>query len=296
MPRCTRRLVSIPAVVATLLLAGAADAQQTWNFDQTTTGQAISWTSPTAVNSAAMSYETSYALDLVEVKVKYLFFNLGPFDITDQIPPEVQAGAGSYPGPAPITLVNEHIAYPEPPAAPSVAADLALGLNAGGFGFLDAANVVLGSITLDVPPFGTITAQITSVRIVGSLTIEGSQWLDIGNGLAGTLGEPVLSGDGPLAALTPLSVTVSNALPDTSMALIAGFVEVNLSFKGGTLVPSPDVLITGLPTGPAGSLTLGSTWPAGIPAGFTIYLQGWISDPVGPKGFAATNGLTGTAP
>jgi len=295
MHRSARRPLSL-AVTAALLLAASARAQQTWNFDQTTTGQEIHWTSPTAVNPGAISYDTTYHIDVVEVKVKYLIFNLGPFDITDQIPPEVQTGSGNVPGPAPITLLSQQVAYPEPPAAPSVAADLSLGLNAGGSGFLDADNVVLGSITLDVPPFGTITAQITSVRLKGSLTIEATQWLNIGNGLAGTLGEPVLAGDGPLAANTPMSVTMSNGRPNAMMVLIAGFAEADLPFKGGTLVPSPDVLVPGLPTGPGGTLTLGATWPPGVPAGFAIYLQGWITDPAGPHGFAATNGLTGVAP
>jgi len=284
-----------PLAAVLLLLAGAR-AQQTWTFDETTTGQDIHWTSSTTVNPAAAVYDTSYHLDLVEVKIHYLFFTLGPFDITDQIPPEAQGGSGTFDGPAPLTLFGGQVAYPLPPDPPSVAADIGIGLNASGAGTFDASNVVLGNITLDVAPFGTITAQIVSVHIMGSLSIEATQWQDIGGALAGSLGLPVLTGDGTLTALSPLSLSVANAQPNAGLTLIAGFFDTELPFKGGTLVPSPDVVVLGLSTGPTGSLTLGTTWPAGVPAGFHVYVQGWISDPAGPKGFAATNGLSGTAP
>ncbi|HEX5011892.1 MAG TPA: hypothetical protein VFY71_15975, partial [Planctomycetota bacterium] len=256
----------------------------------------IHWTSSTAVNPAAAAYDSSYHLDLVEVKIHYLFFTLGPFDITDQIPPEVQTGGGSFDGPAPLTLFGGQVAYPLPPDPPSVAADIAIGLNASGAGSFDASNVVLGSITLDVAPFGTITAQIVSVHIQGSLSIEATQWQDLGGALAGSLGLPLLTGDGPLTALSPLSLSVANAQPNAGLTLIAGFFDAELPFKGGTLVPSPDIIVLGLSTGPAGSFTLGTTWPAGVPAGFHVDVQGWIADAAGPKGFAATNGLSGTAP
>ena len=294
MSTSVHRFVAFPAA-ALLALAGAAAAQQTWTFDQTTTGQDIHWASPTTVNPNSVAYDTSYHLDLVEVKVKYLIFTLGPFDITNQIPPEAQSGSGNFPGPAPITLFGDHVAYPLPPAAPSVAADIAMGLDATGHGFFDATNVTLGTITMDVPPFGTITAQIVSVHIKGSLTIAETQWLDRENALPGSLGAPTLSGAGDLVAGHPMSVTVANALANASLTIVAGFSEIDAPFKGGFLVPSADVLVVGLGTGPAGSLTLGTAWPAGVPAGFTFYVQGWIADPAGPKGFAATNGLAGTA-
>lgn len=287
-----RRLAPLCAVLA---LAAIASAQQTWIFDQTTTGQPIHWVSPTAVNPNSAGYDTSYQLDLVEVKVKYLIFNLGPFDVTDQIPPEVQAASGSFAGPAPVTLFGAQVAYPEPPAAPSLAADLSLGLNASGNGFFDATNVSLGMITLDVAGFGTITAQITSVRIKGSLSITPTQWLDHGNALAGTLGDPKLVGSGGLIAGQPMGVTLSNAATNAPFVLIAGFSQLDGAFKGGILVPSPDVIIAGLNTGPSGGLTLGTNWPAGVPAGFVVWVQAWITDAAGPKGFAASNGISGTA-
>ena len=287
-----RRLAPFALVLA---LAAVASAQQTWIFDQTTTGQAIHWVSPTAVNPNSVGYDTSYQLDLVEVKVKYFNITFGPFNVTDQIPPEVQAASGNFAGPAPVTLFGAQVAYPEPPAAPSLAADISLGLNATGNGFFDAVNVALGTIAIELPLFGVVNAQITSVRIKGSLTITPTQWLDHGNALAGTLGDPKLVGSGSLIGGQPMAVTLSNAATNAPFVLIAGFSQLDGAFKGGTLVPSPNVIIAGLNTGPSGGLTLGTNWPAGVPAGFVVWVQAWVTDPAGPKGFAASNGISGTA-
>ena len=67
-------------------------------------------------------------------------------------------------------------------------------------------------------------------------------------------------------------------------------------FKGGTLVPAPDLLLAGLLTGPTGALILSGTWPAGIPSGFEASFQHWITDPAGPQGLAASNGLVVLVP
>jgi hypothetical protein len=38
------------------------------------------------------------------------------------------------------------------------------------------------------------------------------------------------------------------------------------------------------------------TWPPGIPSGFTVFIQWWQSDAGAIKGFAASNGVSGTTP
>jgi hypothetical protein len=121
-------------------------------------------------------------------------------------------------------------------------------------------------------------------------------WTDLGLGLAGSAGVPVFTGSGPLIVGLPVTLTLTGALPNSSSALFIGFSELGLPFKGGTLVPSPDVILQGLPTGPAGTLALTSNWPPGIPSGFTLYFQHWILDPAGPQNLAASNGLSGTTP
>ena len=42
-------------------------------------------------------------------------------------------------------------------------------------------------------------------------------------------------------------------------------------FKGGTLVPAPDLLIPGLPLDAQGALTLTFAWPPGIPSGLDLW-------------------------
>lgn len=116
-------------------------------------------------------------------------------------------------------------------------------------------------------------------------------WTDLGGALAGTLGEPVLVGTGTLCGDDPLSLVLTNALPNTSTSLVLGLSLLGAPFKGGTLVPTPDLVIAGLPTGPAGTLPIVTTLPQNLPPGFTFIVQHWITDPGAAKGFAASNAL-----
>jgi len=121
-------------------------------------------------------------------------------------------------------------------------------------------------------------------------------WKDLGLGLAGVNGVPQLAGTGTLLAGDALTLALSDARPLASAVLILGLSAANLPFKGGTLVPAPQVLIAGLPTDGAGALVLPGTWPAGLPSGFTLWLQMWIADAAGPHGFSASNGLSASPP
>lgn len=123
-----------------------------------------------------------------------------------------------------------------------------------------------------------------------------SAWLDLGNALAGTTGLPTLAGEGNLRAGTPVTLHLANMAPNSSFALIIGAFQANLSLLGGVLVPAPNLVIAGLPTGPTGALDLSGTWPAGVPNGASLYFQVWIVDAGGVAGAAATNGLRATAP
>jgi polyhydroxybutyrate depolymerase len=121
-------------------------------------------------------------------------------------------------------------------------------------------------------------------------------WSDVGGGLAGTHGEPSLTGTGDLVAGSPVGLQLRGALENASVGLVLGFSALNAPFKGGVLVPHPDVLFLGLTTTAAGELALADTWPPGVPSGAVTWFQEWVTDPAGPKGFAASHGLSGTAP
>lgn len=290
--------LSLLVLLSCVLLCGSVAGQsQAWNFDETTTGQDVSWTSPTSVQPDAAAFDATFTLQTIEVTVSFIGLPFGPFDVTDQIPPEFQTGSGTQPGPAPITLLSESLIFPEPPEPTSVAADVDLGIDATGQGFFNAINVVLGEIEIDLGGiFGTVTADITAVRIAGEVIITPTQWVDLLNALPGTAGvAPVLGGEGTLLDGDPLQLTLTDALPNSSAALIVGFTQIDAPFKGGVLVPNANLVIPGLPTGPLGVFALPATWPAGIPAGFVTYFQYWVTDAGGPLGFSASNGLSGTA-
>ncbi len=133
---------------------------------------------------------------------------------------------------------------------------------------------------------------------VGLVTIFADPWEDLGFGLAGTGGTPLLEGLGPLVAGQPMTIELSGAQPSAPAVLFYGFSRLDAPLYGGTLVPDfspPGNLLTVI-TGPSGSLSLGTTWPAGLPAGTELFIQYWMPDAGGPFGFASSNAVKATTP
>ena len=120
-------------------------------------------------------------------------------------------------------------------------------------------------------------------------------WTDAGHALAGAGGAPVLKGSGQLVGGSLLKLQLSGAAASAPATLDIGLSEIDAPFKGGVLVPSADLLAP-LVTSPAGTLVLSGTWPLGVPSGASLWLQAWVADAGGPKGFAASNGLKATTP
>ncbi|MFT7465272.1 MAG: hypothetical protein ACI9EF_003637 [Pseudohongiellaceae bacterium] len=161
-----------------------------------------------------------------------------------------------------------------------------------------------GNTTVDETVFPAVTRPDLTPNgaedvIVLRLQIGDDPWTDLGLARAGTHGEPLLEGVGTLGAFSPFSIELSNALENTTAWLAFGYSALNAPFFGGTLIPdinAPGFFVP-LMTDGLGQLTLSSVWPAGIPAGISIYAQCWIVDagaafvPV-----AASNGLQGVSP
>jgi hypothetical protein len=177
MSRCVRasaRCGSLAILVAgALLVALPARADTTtWNFDLTTQGQDVLWTTPTAVCTVADEYDTFYEVTLVEVTVSYMSITFGPFDITDQIPPDALTGSDTFPGPPPFTVHDDWVVYPEPPEPPGVEAHVFIGVNAGGYGQVAVTDVYLGTVEYDLGwPFGVVQVQIESIRVAGYVQV-----------------------------------------------------------------------------------------------------------------------------
>ena len=121
-------------------------------------------------------------------------------------------------------------------------------------------------------------------------------WTNLGGGIAGTAGVPVLAGDGTLTAGDSTTLSLAGGLPGGSAYVVLGLSKLGAPFKGGVLVPNPDVILDPLPLDGAGALELSFPWPAGIPSGASAFWQHWIPDATAVKGFAASNGLQGTTP
>ncbi len=121
-------------------------------------------------------------------------------------------------------------------------------------------------------------------------------WQDLGQGLAGVSGNPVLSGTGDMSALSTIGLNLSNANPSSSVLLVIGLSELDLPALGGTLVPSIFLILPIGSTDGSGNLNLSGTWPSGVPSGFKTYYQEFIFDGTAPKGLSGSNGLAGVAP
>lgn len=123
-----------------------------------------------------------------------------------------------------------------------------------------------------------------------------SYWTDLGNGMGGTLGPPILVGQGLLHGGMPIKLKVTNAVPHVAATLVIGLSALDAPFKGGVMVPTVDVLIPGMSTDTIGALQLGTAWPPNLPPGLEVWMQAWVVDLTAAFGLSASNGLRATTP
>jgi hypothetical protein len=124
----------------------------------------------------------------------------------------------------------------------------------------------------------------------------GSPFTDLGHSKPGTNGYPILLADGTLQVTDPIAIALTNGKPLGNASLVLGFSQVNAPFKGGTMIPAVDVLITPLPMDATGTVTLVALWPPGVPSGFTFYLQFWFKDVGALLNEAGSSGLRVVTP
>jgi hypothetical protein len=164
---------------------------------------------------------------------------------------------------------------------------------------LDAAQdpvIALRSSSSNLPitngAYDTTFAGSTDT-VVAKFDLELLPWLVLGGGLAGSVDTPNLAGGGALTPGSPGRLSVRGAAALAPASLVAGLSEANLTFKGGTIVPFPAVILT-LATDGQGALDLPFTW-INVPAGIAIWVQVWIKDTGAPTGYSATNALRMTS-
>jgi hypothetical protein len=121
-------------------------------------------------------------------------------------------------------------------------------------------------------------------------------WLNLGGGIPGTLGLPVIKLTGSLEP-EPVRLEIANCPPSSSVFLLLSIDQVSLRFKGGVIHPNPaPENITATPLDADGELSTIGLWPPGVPPGTQFWAQVWFTDPGALKGFAASDGIQATSP
>jgi pimeloyl-ACP methyl ester carboxylesterase len=152
---------------------------------------------------------------------------------------------------------------------------------------LDPALVVFAANEIHIGPLPLAVGPTSTLSVTGR-----ASFTDLGFGLAGTPGIPVLAGQGTTVPGAAVTFTVGNALPNSLGIMGLGASTVYLPLFGGVLVPAPEVMVSFALDG-AGAVAVPSVWPSLAP-GVSLYLQAIVLDPAAPELFAWTNGLMAT--
>lgn len=165
------------------------------------------------------------------------------------------------------------------------------------FGFGARSGSVTNETRVDQVLFRDLTPGVTGdANGDGIVDACQGQWIDQGGGLAGVAGEPRLTGTGSLEGGQYQLLQVKEAAAPAPAYIVVGLGLLQAPFKGGLMVPTPDLIVGGFQTidtgGGVGSFGEAFQWPMGVPSGAELHFQAWIADPVAPVGFSATNGLT----
>ena len=124
----------------------------------------------------------------------------------------------------------------------------------------------------------------------------GDPWTDLGGGLAGVSGIPLLVGTGPLTTGSAGSLALSGAAPSAICSLFISLASTPAPFKCGTLVPVPIAFQFMLFTNGSGNLNLAwPSWPNGL-SGASVYFQHAIADGAAICGVSISNAVRGDVP
>jgi hydroxyacylglutathione hydrolase len=94
----------------------------------------------------------------------------------------------------------------------------------------------------------------------------------------------------------PIGLDLAGARPSAAAWLFVGLSRIDAPLLGGTLVPSPDLVVAPLFTDAGGEIAIATLLPPQVPLGATLHFQYWIQDPQAPFGAAASNALRGDVP
>ncbi|MDF1799798.1 MAG: VCBS repeat-containing protein [Planctomycetota bacterium] len=120
-------------------------------------------------------------------------------------------------------------------------------------------------------------------------------WSNIGMGLSGATGAPILNGSGPALPKANVQLELLGAAPSSAAFLVAGLTPLSLPLLGGTLVPAPDFILAHS-TDASGEASLLLPWPDLAPTGLQVIFQTWVLDATGPAGVTASNATSAQQP
>jgi len=164
--------------------------------------------------------------------------------------------------------------------------------------FVDAAQGVYalrpGSPCVDAGSPSSPPDPDGSTADVGALPL--SAFASAGSPTFGQFGLPDLSGSGTLDAGTLISLRLQRARPLAPTLLVIGLTGSFAPLKGGVLVPTPQLVVSGLLVDSQGEIHLSGTTPNGLPSGLIAWVQFWIVDAAAATGLASSNGLGLVAP
>jgi hypothetical protein len=138
--------------------------------------------------------------------------------------------------------------------------------------------------------------QTSALRVLFNRTYgPGSPFLDLGGVLPGSNGWPIQVASGTLLTGQPFAFKVASGPPSGLAFHVVGLAALNAPFKGGTMIPFPNLVNGPFPLDATGQRTLAGNWPAGG-SGLTLYAQFWMPNGGGPAGFVASSGVRAQIP
>ncbi|MBL8752228.1 MAG: hypothetical protein JNK15_02920 [Planctomycetes bacterium] len=128
------------------------------------------------------------------------------------------------------------------------------------------------------------------------LTVQAhALWSDLGQGLPGAAGLPLLTGTGTLSGGVTNALSTVHLPPSGIGVLVLGFAAQPQPLFGGTLVPTPDLLLM-MVADATGGASFPFTLAATPPSGSQLVAQHWVFDGATPAGLAASNAVRALLP
>lgn len=159
------------------------------------------------------------------------------------------------------------------------------------------ASVPTNAGTTSVSLTWTATDKAGNVSNNGPILVSAPDpWTNLGGGLAGVNGIPVLIGTGALTTGSPGTLILSSAAPAALSSMFVSIASTPAPFKCGVLVPVPVLFQLLLSTNGAGNLPLAwPAWPAGL-SGASVYFQWATADVAAVCGVSISNAVRGDVP